>query len=71
MSWRNAPRIPARRCKWLKRFIVVLSKRLAEHTFPDAWYRGKFYAGAESRRRCEMSLERCRRELAALIGGAA
>ena len=70
MSWRNAPRIPARRRTWLKRFVVVLSKRLAEHTFPDAWYKSKFYAGAESRRRCEMSLERCRRELA-VIGGAA
>ena len=66
MSRKPSIRQRAKRRAWLKRYVNVLSFRLANHSFPDGYFRGKVYTTASQRKQCRDKLSKARKELEVL-----
>jgi len=63
MSRKPSIRQRAKRRAWLRRYVSVLSFRLANHTFPESYFRGKHYTTAGQRKLCRDNLAKAEKEL--------
>jgi hypothetical protein len=65
-KWSDRPRGRAKRRAWLKRYIVVLNKRL-EAGFNEAWYKRRHFTVESQRRACVAKVVRATHELEAFV----
>ncbi len=64
-KWSDRPRGRNKRKAWLKRYVVVLQKRL-NAGFPEAWFKKKHWTPQQQRKECAAKLVRATKELETL-----